>query len=149
MGIMGRLGISPSILSLLRIPRKKAQSNGLLWVTMGYYGLLWVTMKLIETHRNSSKLIETHNTNLPKSTTEFLVRRGQICSIAKEDPLGIVHLVQPEGSYFWDGTKMCPLSQEISYTLNNHTPYKSNNHSDMPYSPDRTVDSDPYREYHP
>ena len=29
--------------------------------------------------------------------------------IAKEDPLGIVHKVQPEGSYFWDGTKMLPL----------------------------------------
>ena len=42
-----------------------------------------------------------------------------------------------------------PLSQEISCTLNNHTPYKSNNHSDMPYSPDRTVDNDPYREYRP
>ena len=29
--------------------------------------------------------------------------------IAKEDPLGIVHEVQPEGSYFWDGAKMLPL----------------------------------------
>ncbi len=43
----------------------------------------------------------------------FLGRSGQICSIAKEDPLGIVQVVQPEGSYFGDGTKMCPLSQEI------------------------------------
>ena len=47
--------------------------------------------------------------DLTKRETQFLVRRGQICSIAKEDPLGIVHIVQPEGSYFWDGTKMLPL----------------------------------------
>ena len=31
---------------------------------------------------------------------KFVVRRGQIWLIAKEDPLGIAHLVQPEGSYF-------------------------------------------------
>ena len=48
---------------------------------------------------------------------QFLVRRGQICSIAKEDPHGIVHEVQPVGSYFWDGTKMCPLSQEILFVV--------------------------------
>ena len=94
-------------------------------------------------------LSEGSDTTPLSTTTLFLGRRGQICSIAKEDPLGIVHLVQPEGSYFWDGTKMCPLSQEISYTLNSRKPYKSNNHSDMPCSPDRTVDSDPYHEYHP
>ena len=35
----------------------------------------------------------------------FLVRGCQICSITKEDPLGIVHLVQPEGSYFWGWDK--------------------------------------------
>ena len=60
---------------------------------MGYYGLLWDFFILINssepigTHRNSSELItQTH----PSATTQFLVRRGQICSIAKEDPLGIV-----------------------------------------------------------
>ncbi|MBO7313896.1 MAG: hypothetical protein J6U48_06685, partial [Alistipes sp.] len=42
--------------------------------------------------------------NSQDSTTQFLVRRGQICSIAKEDPHGIVQEVQPGGSYFlgWD-----------------------------------------------
>ena len=54
-----------------------------------------------------------HMLLLIRSTTQFLVRRGQICSIAKEDPHGIVQIVQPVGSYFWDRTKMCPLSQEI------------------------------------
>ena len=49
----------------------------------------------------------------PSTTTQFLVRRGQICSIAKEDPLGIVHLVQPEGSYYLGWDKDVPLSQEI------------------------------------
>ena len=28
--------------------------------------------------------------------------------IANEDPLGIVHSVQPEGSYVWDGPQMTP-----------------------------------------
>ena len=27
-------------------------------------------------------------------------------SIANEDPLGIVQIVQPEGSYIWDGSKI-------------------------------------------
>ncbi len=49
----------------------------------------------------------------------YLGRRGQICSIAKEDPLGIVHVVQPEGSYFWDGTKMYPLSHHKKERQNN------------------------------
>ena len=71
-------------------------------------------------HPQREKLISCQkglDATLISTTTQFLVRRGQICSIAKEDPLGIVHLVQPEGSYFWDGTKMCPLSQEIYLKL--------------------------------
>ena len=52
----------------------------------------------------SQKATPFNNTNLSKQHYRFVVRRGQIWSIAKEDPLGIVHLVQPEGSYFlgWD-----------------------------------------------
>ena len=77
---------------------------------MGYYGQSGIINKNIGTYLSPSELI---NQTFPSTTTQFLVRSGQICSIAKEDPLGIVHIVQPEGSYFWDGTKMCPLSQEI------------------------------------
>ena len=35
-------------------------SDGLLWVTMGYYGLLWVTMGYYKIHSNLSELIETY-----------------------------------------------------------------------------------------
>ena len=37
--------------------------------------------------------------------------------IAKEDPLGIVQEVQPEGSYFWGCAADAPLSQEIHEEL--------------------------------
>jgi hypothetical protein len=37
---------------------------------------------------------------------KFLILEAPICSIANEDPLGIVQEVQPEGSYIWDRTKM-------------------------------------------
>ena len=55
---------------------------------------------------------------LPYHRKAFLILEEKICSIANEDPLGIVQIVQPEGSYFWDGTKM---------------PYKIENYS-MPNS---------------
>ena len=44
---------------------------------------------------------------------KFLVRRGQMWYIAKEDPLGIVQVVQPEGSCFLGCAADDPLSQEI------------------------------------
>ena len=113
MGIVGSVGKSPSLLSLPRIPCFPIIIKGAVeWVTMGYYRLLWAeryrqkTSELIETHRNSSDLITQ---TFPSLTTQFLGRRGQICSIAKEDPLGIVHVVQPEGSYFLGWDKDVPL----------------------------------------
>ena len=33
--------------------------------------------------------------------------------IAKEDPLGIVQEVQPEGSYFGDGPQMTPYHKKL------------------------------------
>ena len=45
---------------------RKAQSNRLQWVTIGYYEQSDIINKNIVTHRNSSELIGTHNTHLPK-----------------------------------------------------------------------------------
>ena len=33
--------------------------------------------------------------------------------IAKEDPLEIVHEVQPEGSYLWDGSQMATYLEKL------------------------------------
>ena len=45
----------------------------------------------------------------------FLVRVVQMCCIAKEDPHGIVQLVQPVGSYFLGCDADAPLSQEMIF----------------------------------
>ena len=82
---------------------------------------------------------------------KFLVRSREMWYIAKEDPHGIVHISTARGVLlFGDVPQIAAYHKKLfSCTLNTHTPYKSNNHSGTPYSPDHTEDSDPYREYHP
>ena len=72
MSIMGRLGISPTIPSLLSIPslplttEKRSQ--------VGYYELLWVSMKLIR----------THNTNLPKHHYRISCQKGSDATLGEK-----------------------------------------------------------------
>ena len=43
----------------------------------------------------------------------FLIRSREMWYIAKEDPLGIVQVVQPEGSYFWDVPQIAAYSKKL------------------------------------
>ena len=72
--------------------------------------------------------------------------------------LGLDKEIAPDGTYLAyfpfgamiERSRMTPYHKKLlSCTLNSRKPYKSNNHSDMPCSPDHTVDSDPYLVYHP
>ena len=63
---------------------------------------------------------------------KFLVRSREMWYIAKEDPHGIVHEVQPVGSYFWDMPQIAAYHKKLCVcnTLQplNHT--KHNAHRD-------------------
>ena len=43
----------------------------------------------------------------------FLIRSREMWHIANEDPLGIVQVVQPEGSYFWDAPQIAAYSKKL------------------------------------
>ena len=76
----------------------------------GFSNFPFRPLRPLRPFQRSCRLEQAKQTQtLRAALPQFLVRRGQICSIAKEDPRGIVQEVQPVGSYFWDGTKMLPL----------------------------------------
>ena len=47
------------------------------------------------------------------STTKFVVKSREMWCIAKEDTLGIVLVVQPEGSYFWDVPQIAAFHNKL------------------------------------
>ena len=83
-GYYGETGDKPQYTQFTQYTHKKAQSDGLQWVTISFYEQSDIINQNIVTHRNSSELIETHSNSSeaikqtsPSTTTEFLVRRGQ------------------------------------------------------------------------
>ena len=44
---------------------------------------------------------------------KFVVKSREMWYIAKEDPLGIVLVVQPEGSYFWDVPQIAAFHNKL------------------------------------
>ena len=44
---------------------------------------------------------------------KFVVKSREMWCIAKEDPLGIVLVVQPEGSYFWDVPQIAAFHNKL------------------------------------
>ena len=54
---------------------------------------------------------------LISSTTQFLIRRVQMWPIVNEDPHGIVHIVQPVGSYFQDRSMVRHISHTTKFLI--------------------------------
>ena len=89
MGTIGSLGISPSTLRIPQspqIPQKKAQSDGLLCVTISYYEHNDIINKNIVTHRNLSELIATHNTHLPQAQQPNFLSEAVRCGTSQKKP---------------------------------------------------------------
>ena len=99
-GESGEPGDKPQFTRFTQNPQKKAQSNGLQWVTISYYEQSGIINKNIVTHLNLSELIVTHNTNPPKHHNRISCQKGSYATLGKKNTDGLYFGVLPIRIYF-------------------------------------------------